>query len=241
MSLLVCLRGIDGLVLATDSRGTFGDPRGVTAQNDAQQKLYLPNERSGIMIAGTGDLGATVYAEFVQSDLAQNGVTDLAMNFRNLVRTRFSEWFEKFSIQPQPQDIRPSRPDLALIVAGYEADRPETKIYHLISQYDFAPMLVNYGFALAGVGQYGLYLLNRLYDGSCNVDQLEHLAAYVITETASQDGKVGGPVQMAKITPSAASLLKPDEVSAILEANKARSSALKASFLGTQTTTQTVN
>lgn len=31
---------------------------------------------------------------------------------------------------------------------------------------------------------------------------LKHLGAYVITETATQDGRVGGPVQMAVITPA---------------------------------------
>lgn len=36
MTLLIALKGKDGLVMASDNRGTFGDPRGVTAQNDAQ-------------------------------------------------------------------------------------------------------------------------------------------------------------------------------------------------------------
>ncbi len=33
----------------------------------------------------------------------------------------------------------------------------------MISQLEFAPMLHDYGFALQGVAQYALYLLNRLY------------------------------------------------------------------------------
>jgi len=236
MSLLVCLRGADGLVLATDSRGTFGDPRGVTAQNDAQKKLYVTNDMVGVMLAGTGDIGAQVIAEFLgQPGVGELGITNFAMKLREIVRARFSQWFDKFSIQQTPQDIRPARPDLALIVAGYEENRQDIKIYQFISQFDFAPMLVNYGFALAGVAQYGLYLLNRLYDPTRTVEQLKHLAAYAITETASQDGKVGGPVQMATISPMKASTLEPAEVSAIVEANKARSSALKASFLGTET------
>jgi hypothetical protein len=40
-TLLVALKGKDGLVLAPDSRGTFGDPRGVTAKNDIQQKAHV--------------------------------------------------------------------------------------------------------------------------------------------------------------------------------------------------------
>lgn len=51
MTLLVSLRGSDGLVVASDSRGTFGDPRGVTAQNDAQKKLYVVSKYTVIIVA----------------------------------------------------------------------------------------------------------------------------------------------------------------------------------------------
>jgi 20S proteasome alpha/beta subunit len=122
-----------------------------------------------------------------------------------------------------------------LIIAGYDVDAAgqptEQRIFQLISQADFAPMLHNYGFALSGVAQYGLYLLNRLYESDSTVDQLTALAAYVITETASQDGKVGGRVQMATITPSnGCRELDPDEVAKIVEHNQRRSKALKDSF-----------
>lgn len=41
MTLTVCLQGKDAIVAASDSRGTFADPRGVTAQNDNIKKVYL--------------------------------------------------------------------------------------------------------------------------------------------------------------------------------------------------------
>jgi hypothetical protein len=56
------------------------------------------------------------------------------------------------------------------------------------------------------------------------------LAAYVITETASQDGKVGGPVQMATITPGGTKELEQPEISSIIKSNEAKSIALKGSF-----------
>jgi 20S proteasome alpha/beta subunit len=43
MTLVTCFRGKDGVVLAADSRGTIGDPRGLTAINDTQQKLLSLN------------------------------------------------------------------------------------------------------------------------------------------------------------------------------------------------------
>ena len=58
MTLLVTLKGKDGLVLAADSRGTFGDPRGVTAQNDAQQKAHILAPHVAVLSAGSGEVGA---------------------------------------------------------------------------------------------------------------------------------------------------------------------------------------
>lgn len=94
-----------------------------------------------------------------------------------------------------------------------------------------ARWLHDYGFAVAGVAQYALYLLNRLYEPDRTVQELTALAVYVITETASQDGKVGGPVNVVTITPDeGCSALDPTAVSAIMTANESRSRALRDSF-----------
>lgn len=163
MTLLVALRGSDGLVVAADSRGTFGDPRGVTAQNDAQKKLYVTSKYTAIMTAGSGELGATIMAQLISKVQGVEGVTPIMEATRDHVRAQYQNWFPKFAIQPLPNATAPSRPDLALLIAGYDLDaegKPaEQKIYQLISQVDFAPMLHNYGFALTGVAQYALYIL----------------------------------------------------------------------------------
>ena len=57
MSLLVVLKGKDGLVLAADSRGTFGDPRGITAQNDNQKKAHILSPHVAVLAAGSAELG----------------------------------------------------------------------------------------------------------------------------------------------------------------------------------------
>src|SRR5580700_5698623 len=98
MSLLVCLLGTDGLVLATDSRGTFGDPRGVTAQNDQIKKVYIANESVGILVAGAGDLGSTVVSGFLAlPDVASLGVTELTVALHHYARHQFREWFDLFA------------------------------------------------------------------------------------------------------------------------------------------------
>jgi 20S proteasome alpha/beta subunit len=92
-------------------------------------------------------------------------------------------------------------------------------------------MLVTHGFAIQGVPQYALYLLNRLYVKEVTMAELKALAAYVIVETASQDGKVGGPVQMATITPDdGCAILGRPAVEEIVDANAARSEQLRRSF-----------
>ncbi|HTR97398.1 MAG TPA: hypothetical protein VMH61_05805 [Candidatus Acidoferrales bacterium] len=179
MTLLVALRGADGLVVATDSRGTFGDPRGVTAQNDAQKKLYITSRYTAIMTAGAGELGATVMREILEKATGVEGTTPIMELAREVALARYREWFPNFSIQPIQGLLAPQRPDLALMVAGYDVDGAgaiaEPRMFQLLSQMDFAPMLHNYGFALAGIAQYALYLLNRLYQPDSSVEQLTAL------------------------------------------------------------------
>jgi 20S proteasome alpha/beta subunit len=92
-------------------------------------------------------------------------------------------------------------------------------------------MLHNYGFAVAGVAQYALYLLNRLYEPGRSVDELTRLAVYTITETASQDGKVGGSVKVITIRPDeGCEELSPEQVEAVVQENDARSRSLRDSF-----------
>jgi 20S proteasome alpha/beta subunit len=243
MTLLVALKGADGLVLAADSRGTFGDPRGVTAQNDAQQKAHIVSQHAAVLIAGVGEVGSLIIRETQGEIKSQgiDGVTGVMNLLRNKVRTRYQEWFPSVAAivpvaQAQSGQVA-TRPELAFVMAGYdlESTAPQPAIYQLASQFDFMPMLNNYGFAVAGVASYGLYLLNRLYQADRSVEELAALAVYAITETASQDGKVGGPVQVITIKPAegAVALTQPD-VQRIQEQNEQRSKALRDSFYQSQ-------
>ena len=224
------------MVLASDSRGTFGDPRGVTAQNDNQKKLYGVSKYVGVLMAGSGELGAMIINE-ISAHVKNNnveGVTAVMNATREILKKRYDEWFARFSLQAIPNLPSPVRPTLVVIIGGYDVDnagKPVTqKIYSLNCHLDFAPMLHDYGFALEGVAQYALYLLNRLY-ASESVKNLLPLAAYVITETASQDGKVGGPVQLMQITPEeGCRILSTEEINSIIASNSSRSENLKVSF-----------
>lgn len=242
MTLLVALKGEDGLVLAADSRGTFGDPRGVTAQNDSQQKAHVVADHAAVLAAGAGELGILIVngvAEQVKQAGA-DGVTPVVDELRRLARERYKEWFPSLPpVQPPPavaQQIA-ARPDISFIIGGYDRDAGGSftipKIYSCHSSYDYPPMLHDYGFAVAGVPQYALYLLNRLYEEERSVQDLTALAVYVITETASQDGKVGGPVRVVTVKPDeGCTLLDAAEVERIAEDNENRAQSLRDSFYG---------
>jgi len=238
MTLLVALKGQDGLVLAADSRGTFGDPRGVTAQNDAQEKAHILAPHAAVLIAGSGEVGTLIIQETRQQVTEQqiDGVTNVMNRLREHARSRYQEWFPNVpAVVPLAQAQAGQvavRPDLAFVVGGYDlGQEPSAAIYQLGSVFDFMPGLHNYGFAVAGVATYALYLLNRLYQADRSVDELAALAVYSITETASQDGKVGGPVQVITISPQeGSSALTRQDVEGIQQQNEQRSQALRDSF-----------
>src|SRR5688572_23655064 len=95
MTLLVSLRGKDGIVAAADSRGTFGDPRGVTAQNDSQQKLAMVSPHVAILAAGSGELGASLIGEISEQVRKEqrDGASSITELVRATARQRYAEWF----------------------------------------------------------------------------------------------------------------------------------------------------
>ena len=234
MTLTVCLQGKDGIVLSSDSRGTFGDPRAITAQNDTIKKVYLI-KNVGILSAG-GQQGNMIIEEvsrIAESEKIEDA-TKIMEKVRDVSRNRFNEWFPGFPFLPIPgQNSAFCRPQLQLTIAGYDVEKEKVipRMYSMVSNFDFSPNLHDFGFAVGGVGQYAVYLLNRLYSVDMDVESLKHLSAYVVTETATQDGKVGGPVQIAVTIPKGqAYMLSKDEVDSIVAKNQKRSEGLKDMF-----------
>lgn len=196
MSLAVALEGRDGVVLAADSRGTIGDPRGLTAINDQHEKLFRLSDYVGVAISGASEVGREL-VRMAQSQIVEAKACDMRMegvvsNFRKLARMAYDDWFAKI------EDIG-NRPNTHVVLAGINDDKAP-RIVLLPSQLDFAPTAAAAGFMMAGIPQYATYLVHRFYDGGQDVRSLANLAIYLIVETASQDPKVGGPIRVATIT-----------------------------------------
>ena len=227
MSLIVGMRARDGIVIASDSRGTVGDPRGLTAINDSQLKIFSVG-RFGIGLAGASELGAALLDELRKVNLAGCPNIDICVQTMAQVSVNlFTQWF---------REIPPAaRPGLLFTVAGYrvtDSQPPEAMIYMLNSQLNFAPQLFTNMPSLSGIPQYAVYLVNRYYDPSISLERAKALAEYLISETASQDPKVGGPIKMAEITPEKGYReLTEQEVAEIQQSNKELNVQLRQFFL----------
>ena len=202
MTLNIALEGSDGMILATDSRGTIGDPRGLTAINDIQKKLFKLNPYVGITIAGASELAVMLIDKLTKQIQDTDSVDEISNKTSSLVRQEYQGWF---GVRPwvTPGQMLDSRPLVTFILTGYNKDvsPPQPRIFMFSSQLDFAPQLCPSGYMLAGIPQYAIYLLHRFYDRRMAIKNLISLGAYMITETATQDPKLGGPIRMAQITP----------------------------------------
>jgi hypothetical protein len=185
-------------------------------------------------MAGAGELGSTIIKELAGKINKEDGVTKVMEVVRETLKQKYDQWFQKFPIRPSPQQPSFMRPLLSILIGGYDVEKNKLtpRIYSLNSSLDFPPSLHEYGFALDGVPQYALYLLNRLYSDSLNVKQLQQLLAYVISETATQDGKVGGPIQIGIILKGNSKILSKSEIEGINKKNENNSKRLRQLFYG---------
>lgn len=206
MTLTIILAVNEGMVFATDSRGTIGDPRGLTAQNDTIKKQYKITEKAVLQMSGANETGTLVIEEietWCNSQQSQPSVTQIMTQLRSILKARYNDWFTSIpAFQMIPN--QPQRPALVVTLGGYEDinGKPLERIYAMPSPMDFAPQLFKTGIAISGIPQYAIYLTLRLYSKDMPLEAAKRLASYVITETATQDGKVGGPIQMMELKPN---------------------------------------
>ena len=226
MSLVIAMTAVDGIVLSADTRGTIGDPRGVTAISDSYQKIYSLGQ-CGIGFAGTAEMGNTLLDELKKKGLDNFKDIDTAIAaVVPEVRDGFNVWFQ--SVPPA------QRPAVLVTLAGYrhpDSEAPEAMLYMLVSQSNFAPQL-HKDTCMSGVPQYAVYLVHRYYDQAITLDKAKALSEYLIAETASQDPKVGGPIRIAEIRPGQEYReLEVSEVTEIHQFNETLSEGLRQFFL----------
>ncbi|MBI4647127.1 MAG: hypothetical protein HY738_11190 [Bacteroidia bacterium] len=183
MTLTICIKAKDGIILASDSRASS-----YFTSNDTVIKIFKLDEHNAIGIAGDGEL-AMHFFDIISGDLNfGTGISKLAEQLREAGKKNFNEFFS----HQEPKD----RPDLSILLAGYTKDNiPE--IYRLTSKDNFVPRKSTTGFDCIGIPVIAEYLLNRLYEHDITTLNAAELAAFCIKETSSQDKRVGGPLQIA--------------------------------------------
>lgn len=77
MTLIAALESQDGMVLASDSRGTIGDPRGLTAINDTHKKIFKLGEYCGLAVSGSAELNDYLVDDFLKL-LEGKGLEDVS-------------------------------------------------------------------------------------------------------------------------------------------------------------------
>jgi len=236
MSLAVAIEAANGIVLAADSRATFGDPRGMTGANDSVQKIYKPNARTALAMVGQAEIGASLMGRIIATLAAQPAadVDVTAETIRSVGNQLFGQWFgaPQFLMGPGGPISTP-RPDVWFLLVGYDAGtKPKIMTLGSTPPFNFAPNLSTTGFGTAGIVPLAVYLLNRLYRRGLDLEIAKDLATYCIAETASQDGKVGGPIRLAVVAPGADAVTMGDEEMGLITARVERHrETLKNSFL----------
>jgi hypothetical protein len=223
MTLAVAIKASNAIVVAADSRGTIGDPRGLTAVNDTQQKVFRLG-KCALAIAGAAELALALLDVLAQRGLNKPQNVDEAVAAFGEGATIYDGWFKTI-----PPDRRPGS---VFLLAGYRHQGPEAipMTYLLTSETHFAPQLSGAYPMMAGVPQYAIYLSHRYYDPTLDAEHAAALAAYLIAETASQDPKVGGPIRIAKVTPDGYLDLTSDEILELTKRNENLNVTLKRFF-----------
>lgn len=204
MTLAISIIAKDGVAMAADSRVTSGDPRGPTTVNDTVKKVFELGSFCGLSIAGDGGLGASVidsiyYELHKNADYRNFSVDEMLTVCRENAIRKYNEWF--------PGVEHDERPTLHMIVSGYRKDIGNARfidspeIFTLHSERNFAPhRWTLLGFMAIGITPMATYLLNTLYTKEITLKHALELATFAITETASQDGKVGKDIQLASFS-----------------------------------------
>jgi hypothetical protein len=227
MTLAVAIKATDAIIVAADSRGTIGDPRGLTAVNDTQQKIFQFG-KCGLAISGAAELANSMMDEFAKRGVNNPQNVDDAVAAVCHATAIYDGWFQGINAD--------HRPGILFVLGGYRISAtdamPMPMVYLMASNTRFAPQLAGAYPMMAGVPQYAVYLAHRYYDPGMTADNAAALAEYLISETASQDPKVGGPIRIAKILPTGYIPLTDEEVSTLKKKNARLNDKLKRFFVG---------
>jgi 20S proteasome alpha/beta subunit len=127
MTLGIGIETIGGIVLASDSRATVGDLRGLTANNDAATKIFKPTPNIAVALSGNADTGNTLMLHHIAPALSKQPVGDVvavAQAIHNVGKQYFAQNFGNptWMMNGVGQPVATPRPDVWYLLAGYTQD-----------------------------------------------------------------------------------------------------------------------
>ncbi len=211
MTLIAAIKGKDGIVMVSDSRGLLTNIYGEVHKNDDMQKIYKLSD--DCIIAITGDFYEA--RQLVEDFRKYNNITDpegVAKEFGKYCETVYNGWY---SCKIDPKE----KARVHMIVAGYKDSIPQ--IYRLSSDHNFIPFNENSSnFAVTGEFQHVNYMLNLLYDGSMSIVVLKRLAVFLIMEASHWSIRVQPPIQIAIIDNGGVTFSDAQEITDIRDKNE---------------------
>jgi hypothetical protein len=165
MTLALAIKATDAIIVAADSRGTIGDPRGLTAVNDTQQKIFQFG-MCGLAISGAAELTQAIMDEFGKKGLNNPQNIDDAVGTLTQAAGIYDGWFQGINLD--------QRPGILFVLGGYrvpaDGSAPIPMVYLMTSNTRFAPQLAGAYPMMVGVPQYAVYLSHRYYDPAMTAD-----------------------------------------------------------------------
>jgi 20S proteasome alpha/beta subunit len=199
VTLILALAGTDGVVLAGDRRTAIeeDDRRLIT---DTSQKIFQVSDHVGVALCGRGDLGVYLLEKLTREARLReiDGISSLfEFGPRFLIAA-----YDEVTRRIQSRD----KPPVGFVFAGLDRDAWGTygqpRVCSIYEWEGFQPLISTTGWDASGIVWIAEYLISTFYAPSMRVAQLAELASLAISETASQDSRVGGEPLIGMITAS---------------------------------------
>lgn len=234
MSISLCFRGNDGLLLATDSAMTIFSKDGRTLHTDYNsQKIFKITKNMGVTSIGSHE----DYRKYVLNKIIETYKDSEQAKVEDVISIVKEDYLNRIKGYSENEVIR-MHYGMAMTIVGYEGSTPY--IISVESQTEggvsYAPGVRPYRciHGLDSIADYLIFKLNldKQLEEGLSLEELIKIATFLILETSSYMNGVGGLIQMATITPKDGfCFVDKDVVEDLTQKMKRKSSFVKLSRL----------
>lgn len=178
MTLVLCLKGKNGFVLAGDKRNIYQDS--LCRFNDDAKKVDKLNDIVGVVAAGDGENFHPILEELKKNNLSNKDVEEIVNDIKELASQRMANWVCANLSLYQLNKANP--PSYCFIVAGYTHNGKQ-KIYSLNVE-DFFPREITNNYYAEGITSIAYKTLSIEYNINLTLEEMKTLAKKMIKETS---------------------------------------------------------